>query len=196
MKPELNKYDSLVFLDVDGVLNNELFYLERYAHLTRYDGIPLYKEVKKHLKKLVKKKEIDKLEYYKSEMCSRNMELLNGFCATTNSAVVLSASMRNGYDSIEELQEIFNYCGATFTIIDKTGYTGYARGTEIKKWLDENTMKWFGVHSFDFHKYVIFDDNDDFLINQAPHLFQTDDYCGLTHNTTNNARIFLTHKTF
>lgn len=56
MIPELNKFNSILFLDVDGVLNCELFYKERYANLTQYDGIPFYKTVKKYLRKLVKSK--------------------------------------------------------------------------------------------------------------------------------------------
>lgn len=132
MKSELNKYDNVIFLDVDGVLNCELFYLERFEKL-KENNKPMYKVGKKYMKKLVKKEEISRLDYYKGEMCPMRMNLLNGLCKERNSAIVLSASMRNGYDTIEELQEMFNYCGATFTIIGKTGYTGYARGTEIKK---------------------------------------------------------------
>jgi len=123
------------------------------------------------------------------------MQLLNEFCAETNTAVVLSASMRMQYN-VEELQEIFNYCGATFTIIDKTPYTDYERGTEISKWLKDNCMKWFGIHYYDFHRFVIFDDDDDMLLNQQFNFFKIDSYCGLTPTICDNARKFLTHKTF
>ena len=99
---------NIIFLDVDGVLNCKLFYTERYKHLTQYDGIPFYKTVKKYLRKLLKTKELSKFDYYKGEMCSMRMGLLNELCAETNSAVVLSASMRSGW-TVEELQEIFNY---------------------------------------------------------------------------------------
>jgi len=157
-----NKFTNVLFLDCDGVLNCELFYKERYAHLTRYDGIPLYKTVKKHLRKLLKSKELSRLDYYKSEMCPQRMAMLNELCAETNTAVVISASMRNG-KTVEELQEIFNYCGATFTIIDKTDHTGYERGTEISKWLKDNCMQWFGVNYYDFYRYCILDDDSDFL---------------------------------
>jgi len=147
--PEVNKYNSLIFLDLDGVLNCELFYTERYKHLTRYDNIPFYRTVKRHLLKLVKSNEISKLDYYDGEMCPDRMKLLNNLCIETNSAVVLSASMRSHYTP-EELQVIFNHCGATFTIIDKTPYTGYARGTEIHQWLYDHTKEWFGVDYYDF----------------------------------------------
>lgn len=195
MKPELNKYKSIIFLDVDGVLNFELFYKEKFKYLERFDAIPFYKTVKKYLRKLYKAEEISDLDYYKSSMSIDCIKMLNTLCEKTNSAIVLSASMRSGH-SVEELQEIFNYCGATFTIIDKTPHTKYERGTEISKWLKDNCMEWFGVHYFDFYDYVIIDDDNDFLIKQSNHLFQTDNYCGLTPTIIENIRIFFTHKTF
>ena len=196
MQPELNKFTNLIFLDVDGVLNCQLFYTERYQHLTQYDGIPFYKTVKKYLRKLLKSKELGKLDYYKSEMCPMRMSLLNELCAETNSAVVLSASMRSGWTP-EELQEIFNYCGATFTIIDKTGYCkDRVRGVEILNWIKDNSMEWFGVNYYDFHRYAIIDDDSDMLLWQQYHFFQTDNYSGLTPTTTYKIKRFFTQKTF
>jgi len=144
---------------------------------------PFYKTVKKYLRKLLKDKELDKMEYYKAEMCPMRMSLLNELCEETNSAVVLSASMRSGWN-VEQLQEIFNYCGATFTIIDKTGYCDCRiRGVEILNWLRENCMKWFGVHDHEFSRYAIIDDDSDMLLWQQYNFFQVDNYSGLTPNT-------------
>jgi hypothetical protein len=196
IKPVLNKYDHLLFLDVDGVLNCQLFYTERYKNLTQYDGVPFYKTVKKYLRKLLKAKEISKEDYYKGEMCPMRMQMLNGLCERTNTAVVLSASMRSGW-TVEELQEIFNCCGATFTIIDKTGYCDCRiRGVEISNWLKANCLEWFGVHYFDFYRYAIIDDDSDMLLNQQFNFFQTDHYSGLTPNTIYKIERFFTHKTF
>lgn len=191
----INPPRNIIFLDVDGVLNCQLFYTERYNHLIRYDGIPLYKVVKRHLKKLLKRKEIDRMGYYKGEMCPMRMGLLNTLCEETNSAVVLSASMRSNWDVLT-LNKIFQACGATFTIIDKTPYTGYERGTEISKWLKDNCMYWFGVNYCDFYRYAIIDDDGDMLLNQADHFFHTDNYSGLTLNTTYRIRRYFNHKTF
>lgn len=191
IEPQLNRYNSIIFLDVDGVLNCQLFYTECFAHLERFDGIPLYKVVKKYLRKVIKKKEIGDLDYYKRQMCSKRIGWLNELCTETNSAVVLSASMRSGHD-VEKLQEIFNYCGATFTIIDKTGYCDCRiRGVEIHKWLQDNCMKWFGVHGHNFYRWVIFDDDSDMLLQQQAHFFQTDNYSGLTPNICYRAENFL-----
>lgn len=188
-------YNSIIFLDVDGVLNCQLFYNERYKYLSQYDNIPFYKIVKKHLRKLLKSKEISKMDYYRGEMCPERISWLNKLCEETNSAIVLSASMRNQYN-VAELQEIFNNCGATFTIIDKTPHTGYERGTEISKWLKDNCMKWFGVNYYDFYRYAIIDDDSDMLLNQQNNFFQTDNYSGLTPNTCYKIKRFFLHETF
>ena len=195
LEPEVNKYNSIIFLDHDGVLNHQLFYDEEFAVLKRYDGIPLYKIVKKFLRKQLKQKQLSDLEYYKSQTSLMGIELLNWLCKETNSAIVITASLRSSW-SVEELQRIYNYCGATFTIIDKTPYTGYERGTEISKWLKDNCMNWFGVHYFDFHRYAIIDDDNDMLLKQQFNFFQCDKYCGLTPTIAENIKIFFTHKTF
>jgi hypothetical protein len=196
IEPVLNKFDHVIFLDHDGVLNCQLFYTEKFAHLERFDGIPLYKVVKKYLRKLLKKKEISDLDYYKSETSEMRIELLNWLCKETNSAVVISASMRSSW-SVEDLQKIFNYCGATFTIIDKTGHcVDRVRGVEIFNWLKDNSDKWFGQLYFDFHRYAIIDDDSDMLLNQQYNFFQCDKYSGLTPTIAEKIKIFFTHKTF
>lgn len=103
--------------------------------------------------------------------------------------------MRNSH-TIEEIREIFKYCGSTFDIIDKTPYTGYERGTEISKWLKDNTEKWFDVAYYDFHRYCIIDDDSDMLLNQQYNFFKVDNYCGFTPTNYSDIRKFLLHKTF
>jgi len=194
--PIYNPPRNIIFLDVDGVLNYQLFYEKRYAEMMKHNNIPLYRVVKKHLKKLVKKKEIGRLDFYKSQMCPERIKWLNQLCEDTDSAVVLSASMRGG-KSVQDLQRIFNYCGATFTIISKTGHSeSRIRGVEIHEWLSDNCMQWFGVNYYDFYRYVILDDDSDMLLNQQHHFFHCDAYAGLTPNRCYKIRRFLNHETF
>lgn len=197
MIPEKNKFSYLLFLDVDGVLNCQLFDIERYQNrISKLDGVPYYKTVKKYFRKLVKKKEISKMEFYKSQMCPDRMSMLNELCSELNIGVVISASMRSG-KTVEELQEIFNYCGATFTIIDKTGSnSSRIRGVDVYEWIRANVEKWFDVKYYDFYKYAIIDDDSDFLIWQQSNFFQTDNYSGLTPTTIYKIKRFLTKKTF
>ena len=181
--------NPIIFLDVDGVFNCQTFYKERYAHLNRFDGIPFYKVVKKYLRKLynvkgkVKDCDILNYDYYRSQMCEKRIKWFNQLCKDIDAVVVISASMRSG-KSIEQLQDIFNHCGGTFTIIGKTERLGYERGIEIAKWLRDNIdVETHGVNYYDFFKYAIIDDDSDMLLNQRFNFFQTDNYSGLTPNT-------------
>lgn len=186
---------NLIFLDIDGVFNCQLFYEEQFAGNAFLEGIPLYKQCKKMLRKLLKSKKIGRDEYYKSQLCSKRIGWFNDLCKATDSVVVISSSWRNN-NTVEQLQEIMNNSGATFTIIDKTPDTGFARGTEIKQWLEDNCMKYFGVHYFDFYNYAIIDDDSDMLLDQAPYFFKTDKYSGFTPETYERIHKFFTRKTF
>ena len=65
------KPTNLLFLDLDGVLNCQLFYDEYFSHIERFDNIPLYKTARKLLRKMVKQKEITTLEYFKQKLNSK-----------------------------------------------------------------------------------------------------------------------------
>lgn len=190
------KYTNIIFLDLDGVLNCQLFYEESMWHKLLLDKIPLYRQVKKFLRKLLKKKDITKMEYYASQLCKNRIAMLNDLCKETDSVVVISSTWRNN-KTVDELQHILNNSGATFKIIDKTPFTGYERGTEISKWLKDNINKEeHGCLYFDFYRYAIIDDDSDMLLNQANHFFKTDNYSGLTPNTCYKIKRFFTHETF
>lgn len=194
--PILNPPTNIIFLDVDGVLNHELFFKARYEKLKRNNKIPMYRVVKKYLRKLVKSKEIGTLEFYKRQFDPERIELLNNLCEATNSAVVLSASMRSRWTPLQ-LNRIFQHAGATFTIIDKTGHCeDRIRGVEILNWLKENCPYWFGVNYYDFYRYAIIDDDSDMLLWQQHHFFQTDNYSGLTPNICWKIKRFFNHETF
>lgn len=194
--PIYNPPKSIIFLDVDGVLNHELFFKARYEKLKRQNNIPMFRVVKKHLRKLVKSKEIGTLDYYRRQFDPERIAWLNGLCEETNSAVVLSASMRGRWTPLQ-LNKIFRHAGATFTIISKTGHSeSRIRGVEIHEWLKENCMYWFGVNYYDFYRYVIIDDDSDMLLWQQDHFFHTDNYAGLTPNICYKIKRYLIHKTF
>lgn len=190
------KYTNVIFLDVDGVLNCQLFYEESMWHKLLLDKIPLYRQVKKLLRKLLKKKGITRMEYYANQLCKNRIVMLNELCEETDSVIVVSSSWRTN-KTVDELQHIFNNSGTTFKIISKTPFTGYERGTEISKWLKYNINEdEHGCLYFDFYRYAIIDDDSDMLLNQATHFFKTDNYSGLTPNTCYKIKRFLTHETF
>jgi len=176
---------GICFLDVDGVLNHELFYNPKN-----------YKEVKKQLRKDVKSKKIERLEYYKSQIDIEKIEMFSSMVESLDLGVVLSSTWRKG-GSIEELQEMFDYCGGTFKLLDVTGSCECRhRGCEIKQWLVDNCEKYFNVMYFDFFDWCAIDDDNDFLLEQANNFFRVDSYCGLTPNICNRIDHFFTHKMF
>jgi len=195
IEPIIDKYSGIIFLDFDGVFNHDLFYKEKFADIEKVEGKTLYRTVRNMLIKKVKKEEISGFDYYKENQDPKVMSLINLLCKETNTAVVISASLRNGHD-LNEIIEIFKYCGATFDIIDKTPYNSFERGTEISLWLKTNCEKWFGVPYFDFHRYMIIDDDSDMLLNQQYNFCKVDNYCGFTPTDYAFIRKFFTHKTF
>jgi hypothetical protein len=175
---------NVIFLDIDGVLNSELFYRERHE------------KSQKEAKKAVKRDEIERLEYYKSNICLERIQWLNELCEETDSVIVVSSTWRSG-KSIQDLQEMFNYCGATFIVVGKTGHCECRiRGVEIRQWLEKHCMEYFGVNYYDFYRYAIIDDDGDMLLWQQDHFFQTDNWSGLTPTTCYKIKRFFTHKTF
>ncbi len=85
-------YNSILFLDIDGVLNSE-------------DYASLYTE-----------KEWDNLTYIERHIDDKAVQLINYICDNTKAQVVISSTWRYGR-SVEQLQEILNSRGATFKII-------------------------------------------------------------------------------
>jgi len=102
-----------------------------------------------------------------------NVQGVTYVCEEISAEVVVSSSWRSG-KTIEELQEIFDYCGGTFKVISKTEHLGFERGIEISKWLKDNIKpETHGCNYYDFHKYAIIDDDSDMLLNQRFNFFQT-----------------------
>ncbi len=179
---------SIIFLDIDGVLNCQLYY-----NTTQFAD---YKAAKKQMRKDVKSERIERLDYYAGQICKDRIKMLNDLCSETESKIVVSSTWRSN-QTVEQLQEMFNYCGGTFEILDKTGYCECrTRGCEINKWLYDNTEKHFEVKYYDFYRYAIIDDDSDMLLKQQSHFFQTDNWSGLTPTTCYKIKRFLTHKTF
>lgn len=149
---------KIIFLDIDGVLNNEINYNDaaleqRYVDTGEYD-------------------DIDK----------RCVSLLNTLIKSTGAKVVVSSTWRIGRTT-EQLQETLNKFGFEGEVIgitpwmDRTQYM--LRGNEIYAWLDQNEDL-LGMNRYDFNRYVIFDDDSDMLLWQKDNFIQIDPYVGLT----------------
>jgi len=178
----------IIFLDIDGVFNCQIFYQSQQ--------FTDYKDAKKTLRKKVKKGDIERLEYYKSQICPERIRWFSDLCREVNADVVISSTWRLG-KTVNELQDIMNYCGGDFRIIGKTDHFGYERGIEISKWLKDNIKpEKYGCEYYDFCRYAIIDDDSDMLLNQRFNFFQTDNYSGLTPTICYKIKRFFTGRTF
>ena len=110
---------KIIFLDIDGVLNSEKWYIERFDK-------NLYPNLENH---------------HLCEFDPLTIEQLNLLTDKTNAKIVISSTWRMGR-TIDELKKLFEEVGIKGEIIGVTphltfndGY-GVERGNEIKRWIN------------------------------------------------------------
>lgn len=167
---------KIIFLDIDGVLNSQIFYSgER-------------KKIKK------RSKDQDKLDYHKNQIDGTAIQFLNSLIAETGAKVVISSTWRMG-STLEYLQQLFKEKGFTGEIIDFTPIhrESYSlHGNEIYQWIGDNSQMLCNSNSgSDFKEYVIFDDDSDMLYWQRNNYIKVDAYIGLTPNQCYQAKFIL-----
>lgn len=159
---------KIIFLDIDGVLNNQLWYK------SIKDINPQNNE-----------------EYDILQFDPRCVSLLNDVTDNTGAKIVVSSSWRKGRD-LEELVELFEKVGITGEVIGKTpilsfDYENYRtlapRGCEIDAWIE--------INKYPITKYTILDDDSDMLYKQKDKFFWIDPYCGLTPNISYKIKRYL-----
>lgn len=173
---------KVIFLDIDGVLNHEMWYKRRFQEMD------MNSETSRH-------------PYY--EFDPQSVAELNRIIDLTGAKIVISSTWRLGRTT-EQLQDILNSVGFKGEIVGRTphfiakgetiddkpiSYT-VPRGCEIDWWL-ENEGKFQRINwSMERQKeylekalvknYVILDDDSDMLYNQREHFVKTSVYSGLT----------------
>lgn len=162
---------KVIFLDIDGVLNSQLFY-----------------EKKSQDDRCEEKAEI---HFYEKMIDKDAVELLNKMVAETGAKVVISSTWRKG-KNIEWLQNVLKSRGFRHEVLDKTPVLWLSkncesnitvpRGVEIMAWLKDHP---------EVKRYVIFDDDSDMLFWQKENYFRVDGYCGLTPNLVYRATRYL-----
>lgn len=183
---------KIIFLDIDGVLNHELWYKSRtHSELTM-------EELKLVAQGKIKE---SKLLYDKNQFDPERVELLNSLTDDTGAKIVVSSSWRKSR-TLEDMQLLLNeIVGVKAEIIGLTPYLQFfdpdneeykysvPRGCEIKAWIDKNIEDKHS-DSCEF-KYVIFDDDSDMLYQQKNNYIRVDRYCGLTSTNIFFARQIL-----
>lgn len=156
---------KVIFLDIDGVLNSEIT-CQYWYNLTKGNGCGgFFDEEDPATKENVKWGEdlVENLKYIVEK---------------TNAEIVISSTWRNFF-SLDKFKEMFaTYNWSNAPIIDKTpGSISRVRGKEVLAWLNKNKVD----------KYVILDDDSDFLSTQQEYLVNTSFAKGLTKEKADEA---------
>jgi hypothetical protein len=154
---------KIIFLDIDGVLNNQLWYVKTQGqHRKQFDLDP------------------DNIKYF------------NSIIEKTQAYVVLTSTWRLGRTN-EECQNILNAAGFAGQVLDlvpdlRRGDIGkyVLRGNEIYAWM-KNHETLVGAPYHEYKNYVILDDDSDMLYWQRNNLILIDPYVGLTPNSAYRA---------
>lgn len=151
----MNKF---IFLDIDGVLNSEQYYIE-----------------KSESERLRELKLEGVIAYGLANIDSKAVSLLNKITDETGAKIVISSCWRGA----PSLYTILKLAGITSPIYGETPrLENRWRGMEINKWLE-------GIK--EPYKYVIIDDDNDMLESQLNNFVQTDGKIGLTEENVNEA---------
>lgn len=166
---------KVIFLDIDGVLNNEVYSKQKYDEWEKL-GRPQRK----------------RFDENSDNFDPRCMELLNELITSTGAEVVISSAWRSGHTK-EELQVLFEQYGFKHKILDYTPRMGHAatvRGNEIKWWIHEN-KELIGPDYWRWYDYVILDDDSDMLLEQRNNFLCINGYMGLTPKDIYKAEFIL-----
>ena len=159
---------KVIFLDIDGVLNHEAFYKERYEKVM--DG--------------------EKLNHPYSEIDSKSVANLNSLIEETNAKIVISSTWRHsGIDYCKDVLEFHGFKGEIIDITPNLRGQGCLRGNEILQWIRDN-HKLVGDY-YNFTEYVILDDDSDMLYWQRNNFLLIDRFVGLTMGNVFQAKKIL-----
>lgn len=152
---------KIIFLDIDGVLNNQIMYEDRDDIIGSKGG------------KLSKK-------------C---IEQLNELVSKTGAKIVLSSTWRTD-DDVEEYLAAAGVTGEIIgkTPVLKDRFS--LRGNEIHAWIVQNEQL-LGKRYDEYHSFIILDDDSDMLYWHRENFFWCDAYAGLTPNLVYKAARFL-----
>lgn len=180
----MNNKMKVIFLDIDGVLNSQLWYSKRRNFNTEAVDVhyPFY------------------------EFDPDAIICLNRIIKETGAKLIISSTWRKNR-TIEELQELLNSVGVEGEVIDKTPvlslyeqneYKGNAkRGNEIDyllknigkfqriNWCKDTQQEY--IDKAIIKNYIILDDDSDMLYSQREHFIQTTIETGLDNKIADKA---------
>lgn len=187
---------KVIFLDIDGVMNSQVFYEERHRRRWR-KPITYWWELRRLIRKLlrIKPKGVSLADYVtpdshytfeyqfnrlKSETCKKKWEWLSEWCNETETKICVSSVWKHHFgtkgwvSTPEKWEDAFQLLGfAPGTFVGITGDRKKLRGEEIAEWL---------VKHPEVTDYAILDDDSDMLPEQFCKFHHCDGWFGLSPN--------------
>lgn len=154
---------KIIFLDFDGVLNNQLWYVRNNGHRGQDD------------------------------LDSESIGFLNNLIAATDAKVVVTSTWRLGrsVEELQTILDRNGFKGEVIdkTKDMREGENSHSilRGNEILCWIKDNPTI-IGCGYWEYDDYVIFDDDTDMLYCQKDNFIEINPYCGLTPNCVHRAK--------
>ncbi|MCK9446781.1 HAD domain-containing protein [bacterium] len=182
---------KVIFLDIDGVMNSNIFYHQRhkkrwlkpitYYYIIKYKLRYVFNGFKNkgyslsNYKTNPKHNEFDyTFKRLKEETDKEKWSWLSSFCNEYDYKICISSVWKNHFKETSEWNDALIKLGFNDDIfVGITGNRQTLRGDEIKEWIDDNK---------DVENFAIIDDDSDMLPEQMKHFFHVDGYYGLTPN--------------
>ena len=185
---------KVIFLDIDGVMNSQVFYEKRHKrrmrswnHIRYVIRKPLIKiglvqpttsaNYKPDKNRLTFEYQIKRLQ---EETCKEKWQWLSEWCNKTDTKICVSSTWKHHFGTRDYVstpnlwEDAFQLLGfKPGTYVGITGRRKSIRGEEIKEWLDSNP------HVED---YAILDDDSDMLSEQFSHFHHCDGWFGMSPN--------------
>ncbi len=141
---------KIIFLDFDGVLNSQLWYVRTKGSRGRDDLDP------------------------------QAIEFLNNLIEKTGAEVVVTSTWRlnRTAEELQDILNRNGFKGTVIDKTESFGRP-CLRGNEIHQWMLDNVQK-IGCYYSDYKQYVIIDDDSDMLYWHRNNLILVDGYVGLT----------------
>lgn len=153
---------KVIFLDVDGVLNNHSLFKKTKDERSAYaNSLPEFDDITQEQWTM----------FYGYMIDPYAISLLKDILQATDAKIVVSSTWRNNDKTYNALKENLKNHGIDCIVGKTPRFPGELRGTEIQQYLNENQ----GIEN-----YVIIDDDSDMLDEQKSNFVQTNTQIGLT----------------